>query len=54
MNVIVRDATVRQLTITGGVGLAEPFKMSLEEIPKGAVVVIDEQNPGHLKLSTEA
>jgi hypothetical protein len=42
------------LTITGGADLAEPFKMSSDSIPKGAVVVIDEDNPGHLELSTEA
>ncbi len=42
------------LTITGGADIAEPFKMSSEEIPKGSAVVIDALNPGHLKLSTEA
>jgi hypothetical protein len=42
------------LTITGGGDIAEPFKMSSDEIPKGSVVVIDEQNPGHLKMSTTA
>ena len=42
------------LTITGGADLAEPFKMSSPEIAKGAVVIIDEENPGHLKLSTKA
>lgn len=42
------------LTITGGADIAEPFQMSGEEIPKGAVVVIDEANSGQLKLSTRA
>ncbi|HEX5220919.1 MAG TPA: hypothetical protein VFZ59_15220 [Verrucomicrobiae bacterium] len=42
------------LTITGGADIAEPFKMSSPEIPKGSVVVIDELNPGHLKLSGQA
>jgi hypothetical protein len=42
------------LTITGGADIAEPFEMSSSAIPKGSVVVIDERNPGHLKLSTEA
>jgi len=46
--------TCNVLTITGGADLAEPFKMSSDEIPKGSVVVIDEENPGHLKLSTAA
>jgi hypothetical protein len=54
LNVIVRDAVVRVLTITGGADIAEPFQMSSAEIPKGSVVVIDEQNPGHLKMSQGA
>jgi hypothetical protein len=54
LNIIVRDATVRVLTITGGADIAEPFQMSSDDIPKGAVVVIDEEHPGHLKLSTDA
>jgi hypothetical protein len=54
LNLIALDATVRVLTITGGADIAEPFKMSSEKIPKGSVVVIDEENPGHLKLSTSA
>jgi len=42
------------LEITGGSDLAEPFPTSeSESLPSGAVVVIDENNPGHLKLSTE-
>jgi collagen triple helix repeat protein len=44
---------VRVLTITGGADLAEPFPMSDDEIPKGALVVIDEGNPGQLKMSAE-
>ena len=41
------------LTIRGGADLAEPFNITSGngEVPQGAVVVIDEQNPGHLKLS---
>ena len=41
------------LTITGGADLAEPFPLSRENIPAGSVVVIDEEYPGQLKLSTE-
>jgi hypothetical protein len=43
------------ITIEGGADLAEPFKMTSgkEAIPEGAVVVIDEQNPGHLKMSDQ-
>lgn len=45
---------VKAITITGGADLAEPFEMSHQEIPQGAVVVIDEENPGQLKMSAEA
>ena len=39
---------------TGGSDLAEPFKLTQgnEEISEGAVVVIDDVNPGHLKVSS--
>jgi hypothetical protein len=40
------------LTITGGADLAEPFLVSDSgEVPKGALVVIDRENPGQLELS---
>jgi hypothetical protein len=43
------------ITIEGGSDLAEPFKLTQgnEEISEGAVVVIDDQNPGRLKLSDQ-
>jgi hypothetical protein len=43
------------ITIEGGSDLAEPFKISSTdgEIPEGAVVVIDDANPGHLKISDQ-
>lgn len=57
-NIILRGsgvATVKVLEITGGADIAEPFQISAAgEIPKGAVVVIDEDNPGRLKLSDRA
>jgi hypothetical protein len=47
-------ATVKVLEITGGADIAEPFQMShADELPNGAVVVIDEENPGRLKMSSE-
>lgn len=46
--------TVKAITITGGVDLAEPFQMSQKGISEGSVVVIDEQNPGKLKLGAHA
>jgi hypothetical protein len=45
------NLTCNTLTILGGADLAEPFDISGSEIAEGAVVVIDEQNPGHLKAS---
>jgi hypothetical protein len=46
--------TTGVLEITGGSDLAEPFSISgSTEIPKGALVVIDEKNPGQLKLSDQ-
>lgn len=41
------------LTITGGCDLAEPFATKEAEIEPGSVVVIDDENPGQLKLSTQ-
>jgi hypothetical protein len=43
--------TTQAITITGGSDLAEPFRTSGTNIPKGAVVVIDEKAPGQLKLA---
>jgi hypothetical protein len=48
---VVGSASVCSLTIRGGCDLAEPFPMSEREIPKGALVVIDEDNAGKLKLA---
>ena len=46
---------VEVLKLTGGADVAEPFPISdNEEIPAGALVVIDEHNPGKLKLSTKS
>ena len=46
--------SVCSLTIRGGCDVAEPFQMSHQEIPKGSVVVIDDENAGQLKLSDRA
>jgi hypothetical protein len=48
------SASVCSLTIRGGCDLAEPFPMKEPQIEKGSVVVIDEEHPGQLKLSTRA
>jgi hypothetical protein len=43
------------ITIHGGADLAEPFPMvAANEIQPGAVLVIDRQHPGQLKLSDQA
>jgi hypothetical protein len=44
------------ITIKGGADLAEPFKITdgNDNVPQGAVVVIDEENPGHLKMSDQS
>ncbi len=50
---LVGTVNVPVLNITGGSDLAEPFQIAgvEKDIPQGAVVVIDEANPGHLKMS---
>jgi hypothetical protein len=50
----VGNASVASLTIRGGADLAEPFAVSGTNICPGAVVVIDDRNPGQLKLSSVA
>lgn len=43
------------LRLTGGSDIAEPFEFTdNQDIPKGAVVVIDDKNPGKLMLSSAA
>jgi hypothetical protein len=42
------------LELLGGSDIAEPFEMSHGKVKAGALVVIDEKNPGKLKLSNEA
>ncbi|HTL15643.1 MAG TPA: hypothetical protein VL793_00320 [Patescibacteria group bacterium] len=46
--------SVATLTIRGGADLAEPFDVSSGQVQKGAVMVIDADNPGRLKVSQEA
>ncbi len=48
---VTENVTCKSLTILGGADLAEPFAMSENGIRPGSVVVIDEDNPGRLKLS---
>jgi len=50
---VIGTISCSTITITGGSDLAEPFQISAldKDAPQGAVVVIDEANPGRLKLS---
>ena len=48
---VAGTARVNMLAILGGSDVAEPFTISTRNVPKGAVVVIDEHNPGALALS---
>jgi hypothetical protein len=52
---IAGAVTVCSLTIAAGCDLAEPFPISSAEqqVSEGAVVVIDEKNPGQVKLSDQ-
>jgi hypothetical protein len=47
-------ARVKVLQITGGADIAEPFDLSSKDVPQGAVLVIDREHPGHLKISRNA
>ena len=51
LNTIMRDASVRVLTIYGGADLAEPFDTGGAELPKGSVVAIDPETPGKLRVA---
>ncbi len=53
---VSNNLSTASLTIRGGSDLAEPFKITSDndEIPQGSVVVIDEENPGRLKVSSQA
>ena len=48
------NVSVKNITIRGGADVAEPFEFSAENIPAGSVVIIDDEQPGKLKLSAHA
>ena len=54
-NVIVHgSATVRVLTINNGIDVAEPFMIRDDaEFPRGSVMVISDDRPGELQLSSQ-
>lgn len=51
---VSNNINVATITIRGGSDVAEPFPMKAADVEPGSVVVIDENDPGHLKMSTEA
>jgi hypothetical protein len=53
---VSNNLSTATLTIRGGSDLAEPFRLSSgnENVPQGSVMVIDGENAGQLKVSTEA
>ena len=52
---VSNNLSTATLTIRGGADLAEPFNINSGngQVSQGAVVVIDDRNPGHLKLSDQ-
>ena len=49
------DGTVSVAVLQiNGADVAEPFDVSMKDLPKGSVVIIDDQNPGKVKLSEGA
>jgi hypothetical protein len=51
---VSNNCSVASLTIRGGADLAEPFQISADnQAAQGSVVVIDEENPGKLKVSNQ-
>ena len=52
---VVGYTRTKVLEITGGFDLAEPIPVTdAEHLEPGSVVIIDEQNPGHVRVSTRA
>lgn len=52
---LVGEVSTTVMTIRGGADVAEPFEMTNpDEMEPGTVVIIDEENPGHLKESAES
>ncbi|NMD21717.1 MAG: hypothetical protein GYA76_15935 [Verrucomicrobia bacterium] len=50
------NVSVKNITIRGGADVAEPFEFSAAEaeVVPGSVVIIDDEHPGKLRLSTHA
>ena len=48
------NVSVKNITIRGGADVAEPFDFSAEKVTAGSVVIIDDEHPGNLKLSSRA
>jgi hypothetical protein len=50
---VSNNLSLATLTVRGGADLAEPFPMA-KDIPEGALMVIDEENAGSLRMSDTA
>jgi hypothetical protein len=48
------EILTKAVNITAGADISEPFPVTGPDIPKGSVVVIDDTQPGQLKLSDRA
>jgi hypothetical protein len=48
------NVSVKNITIRGGADVAEPFDVSEEKVAAGSVVIIDDEHPGKLKVSSSA
>src|SRR5205807_9261992 len=48
------NVDITTITIRGGADVSEPFEFSSGKIVPGSVVIIDEAQPGKLKLSARA
>lgn len=52
---VSNNLSTATLTIRGGSDLAEPFNITSDkdDVPQGSVMVIDDENPGRLKVSSQ-
>lgn len=48
---VSNNLSAASYTTRGGADIAEPFQMSNADIPKGSLVIIDDEHPGRLKIS---
>ena len=55
LNAATGYITTEALKLTGGIDLAEPFQHTGDnQLPEGALVIIDDENPGKIKISRQS